>query len=361
MYLSRFNEETNDYVAIIDPSTPLNVMEGYAVYSTSNVNNTVTFIGTLNFGNKTKEYSASYAGWNLMGNPFVSSIDWEKVEIPAGMNTEIHFLEAATGAYLPYVNGVGGYSQYIPPMQGFFIKAGSTGLLTIADSTRTHYGSDTFYKNDNPNLLILEAANSNFSDLTWIHFNQNADIEHDGTYDAYKLYSDINPELPVLFTITPSGDWLSINGMPQTVSVSVGFTAAQSGMFSISLIDTGDFTDIILEDLFNGSLTELSDTSYTFNYSEGDDVDRFLLHLTPITGMEETLTRNNIFSYEKDIIVRVPENTRGNIVIYDIIGREVASLTLNGSINKIQVKRTGYYIVKVQSLNNVVTKKVFIN
>ncbi|MCD4745874.1 MAG: fibronectin type III domain-containing protein, partial [Bacteroidales bacterium] len=360
MYLQSFSEATNSYSEIINPSTNLNVMEGYGVYSTLGASNTVSFVGTLNFGDQGRGFTASNQGWNLMGNPYVSSIDWDIVTIPANMTTEVHYIEAATGNDLSYIQGGVGAGQYIPPMQGFFISATGEGTFTVTDADRTHLGANTFYKAQVNDLLIIEASGDNYSDQTWIHFNEQAGVEHDGTYDAYKRISLSNPELPQIFSITPSGVYLSINGLPETEMVPVGFTAVESGVFTISAIKTSEFANIVLEDLFTQTQTDLLSNSYTFTYNSGDADNRFIVHFTPLAVDENAEDIFVIYSYNKDVYVFVPENTKGNIVVYSMMGQEVASAPTNNALNKITLEKSAYYVVKVLSDKNVVTKKIFI-
>jgi len=362
MYLQSFSEATNSYTDIIDPSTVLNVMEGYAVYSTLGTANTVTFVGTLNFGTQNNTYDSTLTGWNLFGNPYASSIDWDAVTIPASLNGEVHYIRASDGNDLFYNNGGTG-SRYIPPMQGFFVKAKPTapGTLTFDNTVRTHLGANIFYKADDPQLLILKAASENYSDETWIRFNEEAGIEHDGNYDAYKRISLSNPELPQIFSYTPSDIKLGLNTLPETEMVPVGFTAVESGVFTISAIETGEFTVVILEDLFTQTQIDLLSNSYTFTYTEGDDEARFIVHFTPIVAAGENAEEIfNIYSFGDEVYVSVPENTKGNIVIYNIIGQEVINAPINNVLNKITLEKSAYYIVKVLSDESMVTKKVFI-
>jgi hypothetical protein len=361
MYLQSFTEVTNSYTEITDETTPLNFMEGYGLYSNLAAANTVFFTGTLNFAPQNHGFTAGGAGWNLLGNPFVSSIDWEAVSIPTGMSNEVHYIRASDGADLSYVQGTGGPgSQYIAPHQGFFVSATAAGTLYLYDGERTHNGADNFYKNDNPQLLILEAANENFSDQAWIHFNENAGVEHDGTYDAYKRISLSNPELPQIFSITQSGTMLSINGMPETSMVHVGFTAVETGVFTISAIETSEFANVVLEDLLTQTQTDLLSNPYTFNYTAGDQENRFIVHFTPLAVPETFEEIVNIFSFNTNVYVTVPVNAKGNIFIYNMMGQEVASKRINDIQNIITLEKSSYYVVKVLSDESVVTKKVFI-
>ncbi|MCB0805128.1 MAG: hypothetical protein KDC05_04965 [Bacteroidales bacterium] len=361
MFLQSFDETTNTYTWITDETDPLNVMEGYGLYSTLAAANTVTFFGDLNFGNQSEDFTANNMGWNLMGNPFVSSIDWDAVTIPAGMSNEVHYIEASTGNDLSYVKGLGGSgSRYIPPMQGFFVSATGSGTFTIGDADRTHAGAGTFYKKDNPQLLVLEAGNADYADETWIHFNAEAGEEHDGQFDAYKRISTSNPQLPQIFSYTPSGVKLGVNGMPQITSVPVGFTAVESGEFTISTKETGEFTEVILEDLLVGEQVNLLDESYTFNYISGSLEDRFLVHFAT-TDVTETLRSNiRIYSQNNSVFVGLPATIGGEIKVFNLMGQEVVSQSAKSGLNQIAMNNNGTFIVMVVCEEIVRTEKVFL-
>lgn len=361
MYLQSFDETTNSYTEISDPITPLNLMEGYGLYSTLATSNTVTFTGDLYLGTQSKAFTYLDQGWNLVGNPFVSGLDWDAVIIPSGLSNEVHYIDAESGNDLSYVKLVGGTgSRFIAPMQGFFVKASGSGSLSLGNAQRTHLGADDFYKNDIHDLLILQASGENYSDQTWIYFNELAEVEHDGVFDAYKRISTSNPELPQIYSITPSGTKLSINGMTEATMVPVGFTALQTGEFTISAIETSEFKDVILEDLFLGVQTDLLKKSYTFNYNLDDKENRFIVHFTPLAVGESPADLINIYSSHKDVYVSVPANTEGDIVVYNLMGQEVARTIITDVINKVTMEKSAYYVVKVMSNESVVTKKVFV-
>jgi hypothetical protein len=68
----------------------------------------------------------------------------------------------------------------------------------------------------------------------------------------------------------------------------------------------------------------------------------------------------NIYSSQKDVYVSVPLNTTGDIVVYNLMGQEIVRTQINGVLNKLTLDKSAYYIVKVVSNENVVTKKVFV-
>lgn len=371
MYLQSFDPTapqvppTNGYVEIIDPVTPLNVMEGYALYSNLSATNTVNFVGNLNIGPKSFglgfEGTNNPNGWNLAGNPYPSSIDWEAVSIPTNMSNEVHYIRASDGADLSYVQGTGGTgSQFIAPMQGFFVSTTTAATLSINDAVRSHSGADNWYKSTPNDLVILKASGSDFSNETWIFFNEDAEAEHDGIYDAYKRITTANPALPQIYSITPEGVSLDVNGMPANEMVTVGFVAGIDGTYTINAIETSEFSDVVLEDLHSGNMTNLLNGSYSFAYNTDEPENRFILHFTPLSAEEEMESMFNIYAYAKEVYVGVPENTEGSIIVYNMMGQEVTTAQIENTLNMVTLQKSAYYVVKVISNDNVVTKKVFV-
>lgn len=355
MYLQSFTENNSTWIDVTSATLPMNVMEGYAVYSTLGTHNTVTFTGTPNFGSQSRAFTKIDLGWNMMGNPYTASIDWEAVTIPATMSNEVHYIEASTGNNLSYVKGTGGTgSRYIPPMQGFFVKASAGGTFSLNNNVRTHSGSGTFYKNSNPNLVILQATNGQFTDQAWVHFNEDAGVEHDGTYDAYKRISTSNLQLPQLYSISPGGEMLSINGMPETESVKLGFTAVSSGEFTIGAAQLMESKSAMLEDLKTGIITDLSKESYTFGYKAGDAPERFVLHFNL-----ELAGNTAIYTSGEYIHINSASDADGTVQVYDLTGRLMAETQLTGNATSMLSPGTGVWLVKVIQGTDVNTKKVY--
>lgn len=371
MYLMSFNPlpsvpygPANDYgyTDVVDPLTGLNVMEGYALYSNLAANN-VSFTGTLNIGNQSHSFNLNGNnpyGWNLLGNPYPSSIDWDAVTIPPEMNGEVHYIEAATGADISYVFGGGGGGRYVPPMQGFFVSATSAGTLQLTNTVRTHTGAGSYYKSEINDLLVLEASGNGFTNETRIYFNEEATNEHDRLFDAYKIITSSNPQLPQLFSITPSGTKLSINGMPEANLVPMGMVAGVPGEYTISAIETSEFENVILEDLVEGIKTDLLQQSYTFIYGLNEPENRLIVHFTPMAVPENFASPVSIYSNNHDVYVAAPASTEGTVMVYNLMGQEVATATISEVITRITLDKSAYYVVKVICNESVVTKKVFV-
>jgi hypothetical protein len=149
--------------------------------------------------------------------------------------------------------------------------------------------------------------------------------------------------------------------MPQTSTVPVGFTAVQSGTFTINAVQTGEFTKVTLEDLFNGTFTNLLTDSYQFSYTSGDQENRFLLHFNGVSVNENQADLINIYSIQKDVYVSVPTGKIGNVKIMNMLGQEITKSRIVDVLTKLTVNQIGVYVVQVKMDNGkIYTKKVII-
>ena len=362
-YLQNHNEATNLYTDIIDPLTSLNVMQGYAIWNSSN--GTAEFMGPLNTGvvgtNVSRTNPGTGSGWNLVGNPYPSAIDWDAASGWTKTNVQnatYRHVNAATWA--SYVGGVGlnGGTRYIASGQGFFVSVTdgqTTGTFNMNNSVRTHTATP-FFKDEVANIVRLEVSGNGYTDETAIRFLNAATNDFDADWDAHKLFGTVN-EAPAIYC-TDNG-MMAINSLPETNTVPVGVKAGVTGEFTINATETSEFANVILEDLLTGVFTDLKTASYTFSYDMEFD-NRFILHFTPMGVGEDIADQINIYSTQKDVFVNVPANTSGEIVIYNVMGQEITRAGINSTVNKVTLNESAYYIVKVMSNDSVVTKKVFV-
>jgi hypothetical protein len=363
-YLQWFDEASNQYIEIVPTTFNLVPAQGYAVYGTS-ANNKVTFTGNLNAGSVsipvTNSATAPY-GWNLVGNPFASSLDWNMV-IPtlSSIGNTIYYLEASTGNWLTWNGSVGSGSQYIPPMQGFFVSATTNSTLDIPAYARTHIGSGTFYKNDISGLMVIKATGNGYADKAYIQFSNAATENFDPQADGYKIISDKNPLLPQVYTIS-GGINLSINTLPSCESIPLSFQSGTSGTFELALEEANDIPVLILEDTKTGTFTDMTKKNYSFTFSIFDNTDRFILHLNPLSVNDPDTYGLNIYTNRNQVYIQMNGTSAGHVTVFDLIGRQIVSKPIqNNELSFITLdEKTGVYMIHVSAGSMNVTKKVFI-
>lgn len=297
--------------------------------------------------------------WNLMGNPYMSALDADAMVAtwPAALNTSIYQYNDAALDFVEWSAAVPGVNNLIAPTQGFFVSATAGGTLTVDNSMRAHGGM--FMKSEVDNLLGLQASGNGFEDEIYVRFMEEATANFDGNWDAYKLLS-ANEAIPQIYTTT-TGANLAIDARPATEMVPMEFVAGTNGTYTIEAIETSTFTEVTLEDVENGVFTNLLTDSYTFDYSSAE-AHNFIIHFGALGTGELNASNVNIWSNDNKVYVQVPQDLRGDIVVYNMMGQEVVATDIEPNVvNVIPIDEVNtYYVVKVISNEEIVTGKVYI-
>ncbi len=288
-------------------------VRGYDVRNT--IDNIVNLEGDFNTGdfgitvtNTDGAEIADHEGWNLIGNPYPSAIDWDASSgwTKTNVNDAIYIWDESVQNYVTYIDGVGanGGSRYIPPMQGFFVRVpypgngyvGMTNDVRIAntESKLKSTGSAT-------EGIKIKISSSAFSDETIVRFSGEASQNFDHNLDAIKKFST-NKAVPQIYSQTLKGELLAINSYPldnEYSIIPVYITVASSGEYNLQF-DGGwniDYSQTIyLEDVENDSLIDLRLTnSYSFYAERKIDSKRFLLHVGMPLQIKYTLNNVSVF------------------------------------------------------------------
>ena len=360
-YLQKHTEATNNYTDLTDPGEVLKPMNGYAVWGDL-TDNQVTYVGPVNTGAQTFASTHTGAGWNLVGNPYPSSIDWSLAY--AANSDKVNaatYRHVNASTWASYASGVqtNTATKYIAPGQGFFITATTGGTINFSNAVRVH-DATTFYKSSDeviPNLVRLEVSGNGYKDETVVRFLPEATAEFDGGYDAHKLYGDVAEAAQIYST---GSQPLAINSQPETDMVPVGVKAGVSGTYTIAATEINDLQYATLEDTKTGIFTELANNVYTFNMDKGEDELRFKLHFSMLGVPDNKNVAATVYSYQKTAYINMNSLVKGDIFIYNIAGQLVASKVSAKGTNEINLSNTGNYIVKVVTDKTLQVKKIFI-
>ncbi|OYT11509.1 MAG: hypothetical protein B6I19_11300, partial [Bacteroidetes bacterium 4572_114] len=133
-YLQIWDEVNTQWEDVTVATTALTPVKGFSLWSTG----TTTFSGTLNTGNQGISVTNSGGdGFNLVGNPYPSFVDWSNLDDgPTATWGAIYYWDET--AYVSWNAGAGAGSQYVPPVQGFFIATASTATFSLTNADRTH-------------------------------------------------------------------------------------------------------------------------------------------------------------------------------------------------------------------------------
>ncbi|NLO51862.1 MAG: T9SS type A sorting domain-containing protein, partial [Bacteroidales bacterium] len=340
---------------------------------------TKNFTGTLNHGDKASgtgipalSYtSGASEGWNLIGNPYPSALDWDEGNWNrTNVDGSVYIYDGAAVQYKSWNGSLGGLSGgIIPAMQGFFVKASATGAsLTIPQAARVH-NAQNFYKSSAlvSDLLALKVAGNNFEDEIFVNFKPEATMGFDNQFDAYKLYG--GQVAPQLYSSIP-GAILSINVLPHSseeVLVPVGLEVGAAGQYVITVEEDTfwETVGIALEDLKTGIFTDLRNvTQYAFTSDPNDDPNRFVLHFNEVTDIEEPGQQSKdirFYVYDNKLYVIDNDTENGLVKLFNMLGQPVLEESYSGRLNTIDLPlRHGNYIVQITTYNKFVSGKIFI-
>ncbi len=386
IYFKKWNEADGDWEYLVQPvSTEIYATSGYSAWTSNALTGTTTvqlegnlLAGDVPVTSLSYTSSSSMAGWNLVGNPFPSAVEWN----------QDWFIHNLSGWALVYDNGTykgwnpwmpigeqsynGKADGYIASGQGFWIRTvQDDAQLTIPQSARAHSAVE-FLKDsqvsEQKSIHLIAEANG-FSDEMAILFMEDGTLGFDGLYELEKHYNVIEAPtiysvpatvVPTAFNVLPE-NWIKDTEQP---IIPVGFELEEGTSCTISSTGLEGFdpnTTIYLEDLVEGVMHNLSIGDYSFISINPENPDRFLLHFGSSLDIQETEANQiHIYSYKEFVYIKTPINTKGTAVIYDLMGRKIIAFDIYEGLTKKPVFKSGYYIVKVVSEDELITQKIYI-
>lgn len=377
IYLMTFNEPTGSWTYLVNPvTTPMNTGQGYAAWASNALtgNTTVNYEGSLNTGDITYsslDYTpiSNNTGYNLVGNPFPSSLEWNSNWTTNNVDATAYFWDGSQNVNWNANTGMGTASSgMIPPTQGFVVMANASGASFTFPQSERKIGTQSFYKDASAisQSVSLKVDGNGYSDKIIIGFADDATDLFDHNYDAYDLKGI--QEAPQLYTIGDVEYSVNIlNSQSDDIVIPVGLDVGAEGIYSLRVSDIEGFdgNSIIIEDLKENTFTELGvDDVYNFTIDPNDNSHRFNVHFKAgSAGVDDNIVSGvSIYSFENTVYINKPADFTGVVTVFNMMGQEILNSKASaGTMIDFKVTDgTGYYVVKLQSGNSLVTKKVFI-
>lgn len=370
---------------------------GYDAYMWNGVSNTtVSFRGTINRGSinlgivttpasnsitHTSNGTPSADGWNLVGNPYPSAIQWNNG--PGWSRTNIdptvwvwdvvgrvwHSYNANTSVG-DLTNGV------IALGQGFWVYAPTPGSasITINEQAKSVAGSGSYYRQitEMP-LLKITLSQGEFHDNSFIVFDESATEDVDYGKDSPKLQLGIERlSVSVVHHTGIKLGHVSIPGNDFSTNVPIFVFGENGGQYELTFEALGGvagFDEYYLVDNQLGIIHKIANGGYRFEMdnNEGEGTTRFILTKNPLQSAEAAVL--NIDCYPNPVkhrlSLRINSGDVQRITILDYSGRTITSVPfeknewVTSSEIDVHSLESGVYLIKVLTKQGIYTRKIF--
>ena len=338
--------------------------------------------------------------WNLVANPYPSYIyannnansthnvlkaNYNPLSLPPVDN--LHNSYVALYGYNADGSGYTIYNHssaatYIAPGQAFMVASDNSSpgtSISFTPAMRTVQGGDDFISgrimNPTSSEFLLKLYQEEILiDNTRFYFDNDLTLGLDPGYDAGHFNQDASLISRLVEEDEGVGFAINAMGLEALSGVSIPLEVNQQSNvpFRISLEDSTIASDVEvqLEDRLLETLTLLNDEDFTLTAVENlSGIGRFYLHLGNVTLGEDSFA-NSFASIYKGInddyitIEGLPNSSKNNVSIYNLLGQLVANKSLNANQTKQTVSTkgfaTGVYVIKLEYGNVIVTKKIVI-
>lgn len=360
--------------------------------------------------------TAADSGWNLVGNPYAATIDWDSPNwTKTNMDQSIYIWDHSSNQFSTWNGTTGDLGNgLISPFQGFWVKANDTSPSLIVDEDAKTTGGTYVGKANNINwedipTFTLSLVDEQKNEVT-THFMFSKSASHTkDLLDAYRL----NPYLGIknyteFSSLSEQDEKYAINNLPRRFGIPIeiplnievfenGFSASRNMYlkflrfkdipegWTITLVDKKEGKEINLQNqptyIFRhqgvkGKIApNLSVTSPPKIQSKASKNNtRFVLRIEPGADANTLpkkfkLEQNypNPFNPATNIQFSLPLKSYAQLTIYDILGRKMATLvhqTLPAGTHTFSWdasrNASGIYLYRLVTKEGVSTKKMIL-
>lgn len=352
---------------------------GY-LYASQGVNYTRGFVGAMNNGPVSiaiTKTSGTLEGFNLVGNPYPSAIDWAASSgwtrsdlLASGLGIDMWIWNPSSSNYGVYNSsdgdgeGTNGVGRFIASGQGFFVRASAaSGSFGMDNSVRVHNSDPSIFKSgtvkrNTVNLTVKSSAGLG-ADEVMLRFGNERNMQ-----GAAKLFSKVETA-PSLYMIDGKENFSTYcYSTPESnPSVPVAFKAGENGLYTISVrCDEFHIPSLKLEDRKTHFIHDLRNGGpYKFKASKDDNPNRFVLHFAPQVPTPDKSMPAQVYAHERMLVVDLELVTgETNVEVFDLMGRKIMQGKVQGeAIHKLNLDaKTGVVIVVLKNPGGMLSQKV---
>jgi len=250
----------------------------------------------------------SNSGWNLVTNPYPSSIDWNAYYDAHSTDLTSTYYVYNGSQWIGYDasgnSALNSGTALIAPMQSFFVQNTGSGSLNLAlENADRSLSSAPGQNKSNGTMQVLKLhvdAVDGTSDETLLAFDSQFTDGWDAGEDAIKRKNA--GHYPNMFTTSTTGEEYFVNKMDvnfTTKQISMAFDSDIEQAYSISINDlrVPASWEIELEDVLSGNRVDLRLGAYQFSHVPGNNPNRFVLHINQTGVNTREFESNNNYAF----------------------------------------------------------------
>jgi hypothetical protein len=369
-------------------SHTMNEGEGYTVHFNASAGVTLDIEGspitgsvsrglTYTAGSNPPNNATSPQGWNFVGNPYPSPIDFDLLmtNAPSIIQRSYYTWDPSNKSYNSYVGGIGSpatFNQNIHSMQGFWVRVDAASSITFDNSCRLNdpnVMTTPFLKSAfTAPIVRLSIEGSSSVCETVVAFRGQATKNFDNEYDAHFLKSEQANRVD--FASDVNGTMLRINSLEDDFSKNIAIPlmnkVSLDSIYSIKLTEFENFpahAELYIEDKSLNLFYPIGNDAYYFNSNPSDRNDRFVLHVV-VNGTinVDKLSDNNdpvvdAYKCNDNLCLEIEQAVPHafDLLMYDKNGRLVVQRTLDAGLEQYSIEgisqlNTDIYVVSIPEL-----------
>ncbi len=387
-----YDEVGDAYVPVTSSATAISPGTGYEVFLTGGYTysnfpaTTITTVGTPNQGDfdLSSQISSTVQGWNLVGNPFASSIAWSSIYAASGGASSglFDYIEMYDYTIADWNGYTSADAIEVGATQGFWVYGNFSGTptLLIPESSKTTASNSSIKsavkKSQHFNLKLSNTA-TKFAHTFKLSSSETASDGIDPKDIPFR--NSLNTTTPEMYCIV-DGKKININtfnSLNESYSIPLKTRAFVTGSYKIeaSGFEFLDYTCFKLQDNLTGQTIDITEgNGYCFTMNTNESPDRFVLLLSKDSQNCKSAVASGSsadFSNEVEILpapqgnvvnFNLSETTITNISVLNVLGQTVVEpIHVDASNQSVNVALpegfSGLYFIQIESSKGTITKK----
>jgi hypothetical protein len=272
-------------------------------------------------------------GWNLIGNPYPSAINWNSPSwTKTNISPVVSIMDNGTGVMRYYDGAAGTFDGVIASGQAFWVRATAVSpVLIIQEGAKSNTQGHEFYRtaSEQPSIptISISLKRDGVEDIAFVKIREKSEVELDN-WDATKLKNEIYG----ISTITPMGTSMAISAVPEIkegYKMPLKLHDITDGSYTLGFTNQNGFQEYSIEltDKEEGIKKNLNwGETYTFNAGAEINNNRFEARLIQYQKSEiEVMELHAYPNPVKNILyVNLPPDSQPKMIcVYDQRGVKI--------------------------------------